>query len=496
MMKGRNRAVWLMLLLIWTLNVWLSSATRAYSQNSLPAERSELAQKLIVKITSESNFGAGIVVGQIGDIVFVTTANHVVRRGAKEAQNLKVEFNFWPEEIEAKLLKHYDKELDVAVLLVNLQKSNLNSKVFNQFLPLEQVKYVSEVTEEMKLYPVGHPAGEEWFVPPVSQNIYNVEVENISFYFQCDQGYSGGGIFDENWNLVGMVKMFSPPLCRAVSFERIRLALEKWRCLVNLTPYVPGSSVVPTPVTPTATPTSRPAATPTPRPTPKPRSRPTATPIPRPTSTPKPRPTATPTSVPTISLDFDRGSRTVYIAQLSTWPTKNSEHGYVGPKGDDYVLEATSNTWMGSGYSPITPLKNDFIVDFSFEVVQKTNSSLSITLSDDGNDYSQFNFIFSIWEQGSLTFSILEYWVEQNFYAHLKNRIAERAVVPQHLSSVDWTKENKLSVKREGTQIGFYLNGHLLQSFQSSIFEIKKLNVSIAFKSRVLLTSVEARVPQ
>lgn len=199
----------------------------------------------------------------------------------------------------------------------------------------------------------------------------------------------------------------------------------------------------------------------------------------------------------TRPVDFVSGSKAAYVAKFSTWPKVSNEHGYARPEGSYYALEARSNTWVGSGrLLPITILRGDFIVEMSFRVIHKTNCGLSITLSDAGDDYSQLVFYFDIWDSGSLNFSINENDVDDDFYVKLKRKVADRTSVPVNLSSVDWTKGNRLSVKREGNSISFYFNGHLLKSFYSSIFDIKKVGVGLAFKSKILLTSLEARVPR
>lgn len=190
------------------------------------------------------------------------------------------------------------------------------------------------------------------------------------------------------------------------------------------------------------------------------------------------------------------GSKTIYKARFSEWPQVSSKHGYVGPQGDNYTLSATGNTWMGPGsYLPITPLKNDFILDISFQVLRKKNCSLSFTLSDAGNNYSQLYFGLDLWKSGSATFSVYENWVKNNFNVHTKRKIASRSPVPQNLATVVWTNVNTLSFKRDGNRVSIYCNNQLLEAFQAPKFEIKELGVGIAFESKVLLTSVVAKVP-
>jgi len=190
-------------------------------------------------------------------------------------------------------------------------------------------------------------------------------------------------------------------------------------------------------------------------------------------------------------------SKIIYEAQFSTWPKVKSEYGYVGAESGHYIMEATSNTWMGPGaYLPITPVSGDFVIDISFKVIYRENCSLNITLSDAGRDYSQLDFFFDIWQSGAPTFSIYENSVQNDFYVNIKRRFAERTQVKQNLSLVDWTKVNTLSVKRERNNVSLYLNGNLLQSFLSPTFPVRKLGFGISFKSKILLTSVKARIPR
>jgi hypothetical protein len=188
------------------------------------------------------------------------------------------------------------------------------------------------------------------------------------------------------------------------------------------------------------------------------------------------------------------GAKTIYRANFSQWPSVSSEHGYVGPQGSNYTLSAKSNTWMGPGrHLPITPLRDDFIMNINFKVVHKKDCSLSFTLSDAGQNYSRIAFYFDMWKSGKTTFSIYEQWVRNNFYVDNKTKIASRLQAPQNLASNAWTNVNTLSFRRVGNIVGFYCNNQLLKEFQAPKFDIRKVGVGIAFESRVMLTSMEAK---
>jgi hypothetical protein len=257
-MKRKKWIIWSLLFAMLTLSGGAITTTRVNAQNPQPGDKAELAQNLIVKVIGDNVSGSGIVFGQMGEMLFIATANHVVRRGTQEAQNLRVGFKFWYQAIEAELLPPFDKELDLAVLLVDLKNNKLDSQALSQHLPLTQLSYVSDVQDGSNLYPVGHPPGADWYIPKPPPQLHEVEGESIRFHFQCDQGYFGGGLFNETWELVGMIVRFNPPVCEAISFERIQTALEKWRFMVSLKPPSPATISTGKTTSPTAPLTSRP----------------------------------------------------------------------------------------------------------------------------------------------------------------------------------------------------------------------------------------------
>jgi hypothetical protein len=48
------------------------------------------------------------------------------------------------------------------------------------------------------------------------------------------EGYSGGGLFDSNWLLVGMIRAVDPPFGYAISIDQIVAQLKDWGYPVNL----------------------------------------------------------------------------------------------------------------------------------------------------------------------------------------------------------------------------------------------------------------------
>jgi hypothetical protein len=117
-----------------------------------------------------------------------------------------------------------------------------------------------ELERGQAVFPIGHPQGHEWLVPGQSSALQSIGALEIEFDSACEAGHSGGGLFDENWHLVGMMRETDGSVCIAIHFEAVIAELEKWRYHVDLRPvedsssFAAGSSPpLPPPITPTTT---------------------------------------------------------------------------------------------------------------------------------------------------------------------------------------------------------------------------------------------------
>jgi formylglycine-generating enzyme required for sulfatase activity len=300
-MKKIHRVLQFLLVIGCILSGCLGLSVSSFAQGVQPGNNAELARRLIVKVNAENNFGAGIIFSVKGDFLFIATAYHVVQAGVKD-----VEFEFLRGvPVPAELINSYDK-LDLAVLRINVRESSLRNAP-NTLLPFDLLAAANELKRGDEVYPIGHPEGEDWDIPIEPAKIKKVIAEEIQFQPACFQGHSGGGLFNAQWQLVGMMTRTKGTACEAVSFARIRATLEDdWGLTVNRQPTeIPGALAVvqPTPI-PTVAPTPQPTVTPIPPPTATPTVKPTATPplLPEPTVTPTPMVTSTPTPTETPTI--------------------------------------------------------------------------------------------------------------------------------------------------------------------------------------------------
>ena len=196
------------------------------------AQELEQSSQLIVMIESENTLGAGIVFGREDDRIYIATVNHVVRKG-KEAGLLKVMFRGLPEKwLEARLLEHFDSDLDLAVISV---ENAAGHGIDFCGLPVDRLAETSILKRGDEVYPVGYPGGAPWGMPVAPDRIAQMIGKQITFQSAfISTGHSGGGLLNEHGELLGMIRADQPPFGVAVRFEVILQKLRQWGIPVQL----------------------------------------------------------------------------------------------------------------------------------------------------------------------------------------------------------------------------------------------------------------------
>ena len=195
------------------------------------------AQNLIVFIIgsfidNSTTAGTGIIVGNDSDSLYILTANHVVRSRNRALSRLEVEFNFVRGKIAARVLENHDTSLDLAVLAVGL------NEIGNADIPLnyQLLGNTSGLKVGDALYSVYDPNESKW-ISNVSPYLFRELDGNIITFEQSGltEGFSGGGLFDASYRLVGIITQSSTvAIAQATSIEGALRRLETWRVPVNL----------------------------------------------------------------------------------------------------------------------------------------------------------------------------------------------------------------------------------------------------------------------
>lgn len=204
-----------------------------------PGEPEEEAKEMIVMVRGTlggtPTFGAGIIVGSRSDRLYIATANHVVRKGLNDAEDLRVELRSLPgEAIEANLLEHADESLDLAVLNVpGLSERHISV----EGLPFDLLGDPDGLERGDPVFHVGNPNGTRWrsnVTPDAVSLVVGTEIRFESY--SVAPGSSGGGLFDQWWNLVGLVRADQPPDAVAIPIDIVLQRLEGWGYPVDLAP--------------------------------------------------------------------------------------------------------------------------------------------------------------------------------------------------------------------------------------------------------------------
>jgi hypothetical protein len=200
---------------------------------SLEEETKQLVVMIDAKLADEPTRGAGIIVGRSGDDLFVVTANHVVRRGNREAEDIRIRFRWQSDTpIQAKLLTHKDQASDLAILGVSDAKS-LKKRVIE--LPFDRASDPKALKRGDPIYLLGYPGGLPWRSHTTPERFSGMRESHLEFESNLiAPGHSGGVMLNGAWDVVGMLLSDTPPYGDAVSISAILKLVSEWGYPTNL----------------------------------------------------------------------------------------------------------------------------------------------------------------------------------------------------------------------------------------------------------------------
>jgi hypothetical protein len=195
--------------------------------------------------------------------------------------------------------------------------------------------------------------------------------------------------------------------------------------------------------------------------------------------------------------DFAEGSNAVYTAKFQQWPIPNTEFGSISiGAGNSYVLKPRGNHWVGNGPAAILPaLEHDFVLDVKFRVVEG-DPTIEMQLSGSGDSYESVTVYLShLGKQVSyhLDKGRVKGTGAPGGHEITSESIVERAFVSPTVAAADWDKGGKITLKRDGDKMDFFLNDEFLQEFPASSYAYTTLYVAAAQKSTVEITGAEVR---
>ncbi len=205
------------LLLLMVLCLGFASAQTEYSE-----EVKRLVVMLENEVGGEYEIGAGIVFALARNRIYIATASHVV----DAEDDAKLTAKFWQlpgETFEASVLAPLDTSLDMSVVSVRVEDVGLKLEDF----PFELLTGGDIETSE-KVISVGQGSGRPWVTLEQDLNVIGKEPGILEVQFSgVSQGDSGGGIFNERGELLGLIISDAPPALRAIDAETLLTTLEQ-----------------------------------------------------------------------------------------------------------------------------------------------------------------------------------------------------------------------------------------------------------------------------
>lgn len=220
--------------------VWISllvAAAPAFGQSAPLDQTKQLVVMIEGELDGAPSAGAGIIFGRAADRFYIATANHVVRRGGREAQSVRVLLTGLTDRwLDARLTPHADPSppgLDLAVLTVSgLQHGTVDVCG----LAVDRLGRPDSVQRGLAVYPLGYPQGRvRWGMPVTPQHVAQFSRHEILFESAAIvTGYSGGVLMSEDGNVLGLIQSHDAPFAAAIRIDTILAVLRKWNYPVEL----------------------------------------------------------------------------------------------------------------------------------------------------------------------------------------------------------------------------------------------------------------------
>jgi hypothetical protein len=207
----------------------LAGPLAAQRLSRMPPEAKSLVVQVLATGGDEEEVGAGIVVAT-SDRIIIVTAAHVVRT-AQQGAKISVVFQFARNDTVAAKVEQVDKDLDLAVLSVARAAKAAPPFAFDRAgdpAALEAGAFV---------VPVGCPERVCWEAPVSGDRVISASSRRVRFEsFFVSPGSSGGALFNQQWEVVGLVTEKNSQDGVAVGITAVTERLQKWNYPVQLRP--------------------------------------------------------------------------------------------------------------------------------------------------------------------------------------------------------------------------------------------------------------------
>lgn len=211
----------------------LAGSLAAQRLSPMPLAAKNLVVQVVATGGDEEEVGAGVVV-LAADRIIIATAAHVVR-SAQQGAKIRVVFQFARNDTVDAKVEQVDRDLDLAVLGVARAGSTAQVFAFDRAGDPQALEAGSLVV------PVGCPERVCWEPPVSGDRVISASSRRVRFEsFFVSPGSSGGALFNQQWEVVGLVTEKNSQDGVAVGMAEVRDRLKKWGYTVQLrSPSIP-----------------------------------------------------------------------------------------------------------------------------------------------------------------------------------------------------------------------------------------------------------------
>ena len=179
--------------------------------------------------TGLSGGGTGVVFAATPEHLYVVTAAHVVRAQGRSANDIELQFGEGKPLVRARL-GQFDTDLDIAVLIVD-QPRKAGVNIDN--LPFDRLA-AGTARRGDQVFMMGR-RGERLSVNVTPDRVSSVSDKSIAVESNfIVKGFSGGPLFSDRWQLLGMIVSDDPPEGIARPLPAIMAKLKQWNVPVDL----------------------------------------------------------------------------------------------------------------------------------------------------------------------------------------------------------------------------------------------------------------------
>ena len=207
---------------------------------------------------SVAAYGAAIVAGRDEDHVYLATADHVAFPCRWPEPRVGVRFHFLPDETFLAEALPVARSLDLALLRVaetEAVRAELDRLSFDLPTATPDARQMLRVRSADALHrldglrTIGYPEHIAWYVNPFGLDLFDsldgAEGSTIGFHARfLSTGNSGGGLFTEDWHLVGMVLSERLPFGEALAIDRLLAELPDWPVKLRMLRLPPEPEIV------------------------------------------------------------------------------------------------------------------------------------------------------------------------------------------------------------------------------------------------------------